>query len=230
MGRTRSVFDPQTLDRIAREIRETQELGFQICVVVGGGNICRGTKDAQLYGVHRSTADTIGMLSTIANALALSDFLEKHRVRSRVLSAFPVSTLVETYSRRKAVGCLRKDHVVVLGGGTGNPLFSTDTAAALRAIETHCCALFKGSKIDGVYDRDPEKHPDAHRYTRLDYRDVLLKELRVLDQAAVSLVRDHAIPVIVFSAYTPGAFPEVVCGRGCYTRIGANESACGPRE
>jgi uridylate kinase len=193
-------------------------MGVELCLVIGGGNIFRGLSGAA-SGMERATADYMGMLATVINSLAVQNALEKVDVATRVLSAIPMATVAEPYIRRRAVRHMEKGRVVIFAAGTGNPFFTTDTAAALRASEMGCQVLLKGTKVDGVYDADPVRHPQAKRYERLSYRDVLTEDLGVMDHAAISLARENRIPILVFSIYQPGAFAEVLCGRGRYTIV-----------
>ncbi len=213
-------IDFDTVDRIAKEVKAVRELGVQVCMVLGGGNIFRGVSGAT-RGMQRASADYMGMLATVINALALQNMLEGHGVESRVLSAIPMSTVCEPYIRRRAIRHLDKGRVVIFGGGTGNPFFTTDTAAALRAAEMGCDALLKGTQVDGVYSADPKTDPDAERYERLNYLEVLSRDLKVMDASAISLARENKIPILVFSVHTPGAFADVISGNGTCTIIGA---------
>ncbi|MCG8689798.1 MAG: UMP kinase [Minwuiales bacterium] len=213
-------IDFDTVDRIAKEVKAVRELGVQVCMVLGGGNIFRGVSGAT-RGMQRASADYMGMLATVINALALQNMLEGHGVESRVLSAIPMSTVCEPYIRRRAIRHLDKGRVVIFGGGTGNPFFTTDTAAALRAAEMGCDALLKGTQVDGVYSADPKTNPDAERYERLNYLEVLSRDLKVMDASAISLARENKIPILVFSVHTPGAFADVISGKGTCTIIGA---------
>ena len=218
MGSREYGIDPETIDRIARDIKEAVDLGVQVCIVVGAGNIFRGVSGAA-SGMERVTADYIGMLGTVMNALALQSALEKIEVETRVQSAIPMQAVCEPYVRRRALRHMEKGRVVIFAAGSGNPFFTTDTPAALRATEMSCDALIKGTKVDGVYDADPEKVADAKRYDALTYLDVLTKDLRVMDATAVSLARENDIPIIVFSIKDEGNFGNVVRGEGAYTIV-----------
>jgi uridylate kinase len=218
LGKQQYGLDPDTVDRIASEIKIVHDMGAEVCMVIGGGNIFRGVKGAS-QGMERATADYMGMLATIMNALAVQNALERHGVQTRVQSAIPMSSVCEPYIRRRAVRHMEKGRVVIFAAGTGNPFFTTDTAAALRAVEMGCDALLKGTQVDGVYTADPKTHPDAVRYDSLTYMDVLAKDLRVMDASAISLARENDIPVIVFSLHNPGAFADVVCAKGTFTII-----------
>jgi uridylate kinase len=215
---------PATVDRIADEIRHVHQLGVQVCLVIGGGNIFRGISGAAI-GMERAGADTMGMLATVINSLAMQNALEKIGVDTRVQSAIPMTTVCEPYIRRRAARHMEKGRVVIFAAGTGNPFFTTDTAAALRASEMGCDALMKGTKVDGVYSADPRKVRDAVRHDRLTYLEVLSKDLQVMDASAISLARESGIPILVFSIHTPGAFAEVVAGRGRFTIITEQERA-----
>jgi uridylate kinase len=193
-------------------------MGVQICLVVGGGNIFRGMSVAAA-GLERASADYMGMLATVMNALALQSVLERCGLHTRVQSAIPMTSVCEPYIRRRAIRHMEKGRIVVFAAGTGNPFFTTDTAAALRAVEVGCDALLKGTQVDGVYDADPKKVKDARRYESLTFQDVLAQDLRVMDTSAVALARDNRIPIIVFSIHSPGAFASAVCGTGTYTII-----------
>jgi uridylate kinase len=218
MGGREYGIDPDMVSRVASEIAQVHALGTEVCLVVGAGNIFRGISGAA-QGIERATADYMGMLATVINALALQSACEKEGLHTRVLSAIPMATVCEPYIRRRAVRHMEKGRVVIFAAGTGNPFFTTDTGAALRASEMDCEALLMGKQVDGVYDADPKKVATAKRYERLTYLDVLSKDLRVMDHSAISLARENNIPVLVFSIDTPGAFAEVVAGRGRYTII-----------
>jgi uridylate kinase len=193
-------------------------MGVQVCLVIGGGNIFRGVSGAAT-GMERATADYMGMLATVINALAMQSALERRGVQTRVQSAIPMASVCEPYIRRRAVRHMEKGRVVIFGAGTGNPFFTTDTAAALRASEMGCDALLKGTKVDGVYSADPNKDPSAKRFESLTHLEVLAKDLQVMDASAISLARENKIPILVFSIHTAGAFAEVMAGRGKFTII-----------
>jgi uridylate kinase len=218
MGSRDYGLDPETVDRIASEVKAVHEMGVEVCLVIGGGNIFRGLSGAA-RGMERATADYMGMLATVINSLAMQNALEKIDVDTRVQSAIPMATVSEPYVRRRAVRHMEKRRVVIFAAGSGNPFFTTDTAAALRASEMRCDALLKGTKVDGVYDRDPMRDPDAKRFDRLTYREVLSLDLNVMDHSAISLARENHIPVLVFSIAEPGGFAEVVKGGGRYTIV-----------
>jgi uridylate kinase len=194
--------------------------------VIGGGNIFRGVEVAA-QGLERGTADYMGMLATVINALAMQGALERAGVQTRVQSAIPMSTVCEPYIRRRAVRHMEKGRVVIFAAGTGSPYFTTDTAAALRAVEMGCDALFKGTQVDGVYTADPHKVPDAVRYEVLTYKEVLSQDLKVMDASAISLSRENGIPILVFSIHNSGAFADVVAGKGRFTVIREEERADG---
>src|SRR4051812_25783443 len=218
MGRREYGLDTETASAIAADIGDEAAMGVQVCVVIGGGNIFRGVS-AAASGMERAQADYIGMLATVMNALAMQSALEKGGVPTRVQSAIPMSTVCEPYIRRRAERHMEKGRVVIFAAGTGNPFFTTDTAAALRAAEMHCDALLKGTQVDGVYSADPRKVPDARRYEQLTYHDVLAKDLGVMDAAAISLARENSLPILVFNIHAPGAFAAVMRGEGRFTRI-----------
>jgi uridylate kinase len=218
MGRETSGLDPLMVDRVAREIRAVTQQGTEVCVVIGGGNIFRGVS-AAVASMERATAHYMGMLATVINALAMQAALETLGVPTRVQSAIPISAVCEPYIRRRAVRHMEKGRVVIFAAGTGNPFFTTDTAAALRATEMGCNAMLKATKVDGVYDADPHKVPGAKRYERLTYMEMLSRDLKVMDASAVSLARENHIPILVFSIHNEGAFADVVHGRGRYTII-----------
>jgi uridylate kinase len=218
MGARDSGLDFATVTGIANDIKAVHKLGVEICVVIGGGNIFRGLQGS-MHGMERAGADYIGMLATVMNALAMQNALEKADVATRVLSAIPMQSVCEPYIRRRALRHLERGRVVIFAAGTGNPFFTTDTAAALRASEMGCDVLLKGTKVDGVYSADPMKHKSAKRYDRLSYLEVLARDLQVMDASAISLTRENHIPILVFSLHNPGAFADVVRGRGKFTLI-----------
>jgi len=218
MGEGKYGINSATLTRIASEVKEIVASGVQVAIVIGGGNIFRGVAGAT-EGMDRASADYMGMLATVINGLALQDALEKQGVFTRVQSAIKMEQIAEPYIRRRAVRHLEKGRVVIFAGGTGNPYFTTDTAAALRAAEMHCDALFKGTQVDGVYSADPRKVADARRYEQLTYLDVLANDLGVMDAAAISLARENGLPIVIFNIHAPGAFAAVIRGEGRFTRI-----------
>ena len=218
LGEHEYGLDPVKLETIANEIHSVTGLGVQVCVVIGGGNIFRGISGAA-KGLERGTADYMGMLATVMNALALQGALESLGVHTRVQSAIPMDTVCEPYIRRRADRHMAKGRVVIFAAGTGNPYFTTDTAAALRAVEMGCEAMFKGTQVDGVYSADPKIDGDAIRYDRLSYTEVLSRNLRVMDASAIALARENNIPILVFSLHNPGAFADVIGGKGTFTII-----------
>lgn len=218
MGTREYGLDPETVQRVAAEIGEVAAKGVEVCVVIGAGNIFRGVSGAS-QGMDRATADYMGMLATVINALAMQNALEQVGVQTRVQSAIPMASVCEPYIRRRAIRHMEKGRVVIFGAGTGNPFFTTDSAAALRASEVQCDALIKGTKVDGVYNADPVKVPDAKRYEHLSYLDVLAQDLQVMDTSAISLARQSNIPILVFSIFHHGAFAKVVEGQGLFTTI-----------
>lgn len=215
-------IDLGVIDPIARDIAKTAAMGTEICLVVGGGNIYRGLMAAE-GGMDRARADYMGMLATVMNALALQTAIERTGAQARVLSAIPMPTVCEPYIRDKALDHLEKGRVVIFAGGTGNPFFTTDTAAVLRAAEMECQALFKATQVDGVYNADPAKTPDAKRYDRVTYDDVLKQDLRIMDGAAIALARDNQIPIIVFSIKNQGSLALELQGEGSSTTIDGGE-------
>lgn len=211
-------IDMKAVDAVAEEVSQIVEMGVELCLVIGGGNIFRGLSTAA-KGMERASADYMGMLGTVMNALAMQNALEKIGVTTRVQSAIQMDTICEPYIRRRALRHLEKGRVVIFAAGTGNPFFTTDTAAALRAAEMGCDALLKGTSVDGVYTADPKKRPDAKRYERLSYLEVLAQDLKVMDASAISLMRDNAIPIVVFSIRQRGELMQVVLGGGVHTVI-----------
>ncbi len=211
-------IDLDVVGPIARDIAEAVDSGAEICLVVGAGNIFRGLMASE-GGMDRVRADYMGMLATVMNALALQTAIEREGKTARVLSAIPMPTVCESYIRDKALDHLDKGRVVIFAGGTGNPFFTTDTAAALRAAEMGCDALLKATQVDGVYNADPQKTPHARRYDRLSYDDVLKQDLRIMDGAAIALARDNRIPIIVFSIKNQGGLALVLQGKGSSTTI-----------
>ena len=218
MGRREYGLDTDTLVRIAVDVRDVVQMGIEVCLVIGGGNIFRGIS-AAAGGMDRAQADYMGMLATVMNALGMQSALERQGAPTRVQSAIPMSSVCEPYIRRRAERHMEKGRVVIFAAGTGNPFFTTDTAAALRATEMHCDLLLKGTQVDGVYSADPRKNPDAERYDELTYLDVLSRDLGVMDAAGISLARENGLPIIVFNIHAPGAFAQVMRGEGRFTRI-----------
>ncbi|MDD9723985.1 UMP kinase [Roseovarius sp. SK2] len=219
MGDATYGLNPPTVERIAREVKSVHDMGVEICMVIGGGNIFRGLQGSA-QGMERTTADYMGMLATVMNALAMQSALEKLGVFCRVITAIRMDEVAEPYIRRRAVRHLEKKRVCIFAAGTGNPYFTTDTAATLRANEMACEAIFKGTKVDGVYDKDPMKHDDATRFDEVSYDEVLAKHLGVMDASAIALARDNSLPIIVFSLDEPGGFRSILDGTGTYTKVG----------
>jgi uridylate kinase len=211
---------PEAIRDMASQIAQVRQLGVEVVIVVGGGNIFRGMPGSE-RGIERATGDYMGMLATVINALALQDALEKIGVATRVQTAITMSQLAEPFIRRRAVRHLEKGRVVIFGGGTGNPYFSTDTAAALRANEIGAEVILKATKVDGIYDSDPKKNPKASRFARITYLDALQKQLKVMDSTAFSLCMDNRMPIIVFDLFKPGNLRRVVLGEEVGTRVTA---------
>ena len=218
MGERDYGLDAAVVGRIADEVKSVHDLGAEVCVVIGGGNIFRGIQGAAV-GMERASADYMGMLATVINSLAVQNALEGKGIATRVQSAISMQSVCEPYIRRRAIRHLEKGRVVIFGAGTGNPFFTTDTAAALRASEMGCNALLKATKVDGVYDADPLRVAGAKRFERLTYHDVLARDLQVMDAAAVSLARENRIPILVFSIFESGGFADVVQGKGRFTIV-----------
>ena len=218
MGDQGYGLHPPTVERIAAEVKTVHDLGAEICMVIGGGNIFRGLQGSA-QGMERTTADYMGMLATVMNALAMQSSLEEQGVHTRVVSAIPMDQVCEPYIRRRAVRHLEKKRVVIFAAGTGNPYFTTDTAATLRASEMACEAIFKGTQVDGIYDKDPKQYSDAVRYDAVTYDEVLQKRLKVMDASAIALARDNNLPIIVFSLDEPGGFRGILSGNGTYTKV-----------
>ena len=218
MGERAFGHDPAAIARIAEDVRQVHGMGVELCLVVGGGNIFRGTAGAT-DGIERANADCMGMLATAINALALQSMLETLSVPTRVQSAIRMDAICEPFIRRRAIRHMEKGRVVLFAAGTGNPYFTTDTAAALRAAEMGCDVLVKGTQVDGVYSADPNLDKNAKRYERLSFSQVLRDDLKVMDAAAISLARENDIPILVFSIHNPGAFADVLAGAGMFTLI-----------
>ena len=218
MGDQNFGLNPPTVERIAAEVQKVHAKGVEVCLVIGGGNIFRGLQGSA-QGMERTTADYMGMLATVMNALAMQGALESKGIHTRVISAIPMDQICEPYIRRRAVRHLEKKRVVIFAAGTGNPYFTTDTAATLRASEMSCEAIFKGTKVDGVYDSDPVHNPEAVRYDTVSYDEVLQKHLGVMDASAIALARDNNLPIIVFSLDEPGGFRGILAGEGTYTIV-----------
>ncbi|MGH1403202.1 MAG: UMP kinase [Alphaproteobacteria bacterium] len=218
MGKNEFGIDSDTVKRVANDIKDVIDLGIEVCVVVGAGNIFRGVSGAA-DGMDRTTADYMGMLGIVMNALALQNALENMDVYTRVQSAIRMDSICEPYIRRKAVRHMSKGRVVIFAAGTGNPYFTTDTAAALRASEMDCDVIMKATKVDGVYSADPKKDPTAEHYERISYIDVLTKDLKVMDATAISLARENNIPIVVFSVLEEGSFAKVAKSLGKFTIV-----------
>ncbi|MBX2834143.1 MAG: UMP kinase [Micavibrio sp.] len=218
MGEKDYGLDPAVVERIAQDIKEVVDTGTEVCVVVGAGNIFRGVSGAA-SGMDRTTADYMGMLGIVINALALQNALENMGIQTRVQSGIRMDSICEPYIRRKAVRHMQKGRVVIFAAGTGNPYFTSDTAGALRASEMDCDAIFKATKVDGVYDSDPNKNPEAKRFDRISFIDCLTKDLKVMDATAISLARENDIPIIVFDVKEKGNFARVAKGQGTFTTV-----------
>ena len=218
MGKLPYGIDPEMVGTVAQQVKDVVATGVEVCLVIGGGNIFRGMSGAAA-GMERATGDYMGMLATVMNALAMQNALEQIDVPVRVQSALTISAVCEPYIRRRATRHLEKGRVVIFAAGTGNPFFTTDTAAALRASEMNCQALLKGTRVDGVYSDDPEKNKDAKRFDRVRYMQVLTDDLRVMDASAIALSRENNIPILVFSIETPGEFERVVKHEGRFTIV-----------
>jgi uridylate kinase len=219
MGDQGYGLHPPTVERIAGEVKQVHDMGVEICMVIGGGNIFRGLQGSA-QGMERTTADYMGMLATVMNALAMQSALEALDIFTRVISAIPMDQVCEPYIRRRAVRHLEKGRVCIFAAGTGNPYFTTDTAATLRANEMSCEVIFKGTQVDGVYDKDPKTNTDAVRYDQVSYDEVLQKNLKVMDASAIALARDNNLPIVVFSLDQPGGLAGILRGEGTYTVVG----------
>ncbi len=218
MGDQGFGLHPPTVQRIAEEVKRVHDLDVEVCLVIGGGNIFRGLSGAA-QGVERATADYMGMLATVMNALGMQGALERVGVFTRVISAIPMDQVCEPYIRRRAIRHLEKGRVCIFAAGTGNPYFTTDTAATLRAMEMGCSAIYKGTQVDGVYDSDPRANASAMRFDKITYDEVLTRNLKVMDASAIALARDNALPIIVFSLHEPGGFASVLNGSGKFTIV-----------
>ena len=218
MGSGGYGLHPPTVEKIANEISQVHQLGVEVCLVIGGGNIFRGLQGSA-QGMERTTADYMGMLATVMNALAMQSALEELKVFTRVISAIPMDQICEPYIRRRAVRHLEKGRVVIFAAGTGNPYFTTDTAATLRATEMKCEAIFKGTQVDGVYDSDPKINSEAKFYQTVSYDTILQKNLKVMDASAIALARDNKLPIIIFSLSAPNGLPGIIQGKGQFTRV-----------
>ena len=218
MGVDSYGIDVSTVDRVAKEISQVCKLGIEICLVIGAGNIFRGLSGAAA-GMDRASADYMGMLATVMNSLAMQNSLERLGFQTRIQSAISMTEVCETYTRRRAIRHMEKNRIVIFAAGTGNPYFTTDTAAALRASEMDCDAIFKGTKVDGIYDKDPIEYKEVNKFEKITYSEVLSKNLRVLDSSAVSLARDNNIPIIVFSIKENNGFLNILKGKGSYSVV-----------
>ena len=218
MGQLNGGLHPPTVNKIASEIKKVHETGVEVCLVIGGGNIFRGLQGSA-QGMERTTADYMGMLATVMNSLAMQSELEKININTRVISAIPMDQICEPYIRRRAVRHLEKDRVCIFAAGTGNPYFTTDTAATLRAIEMKCQAIFKATKVDGIYDKDPEINPKAKYLETVTYDMALQEKLRVMDASAIALARDNNIPIVVFSLFETDDFLSIVNGKGKFSLV-----------
>ena len=218
VGKQDYGIDPDKVISIADDITQVHKKGKEICIVVGGGNIFRGISGAA-QGIDRVTADGMGMLATVINALALQNAIEKNGISTRVLSAIPMQTICESFIKRRAIRHLEKNRIIILAAGTGNPYFSTDTAATLRAAEMNCDALFKGTSVDGVYESDPKFNPNSKKYSTISYKKLLEDNLKVMDSSAITLARDNNIPMVVFSILEESSFAKAVNAEEPYTII-----------
>jgi uridylate kinase len=224
MGDTKLGIDPHTVDQIAQEISDVYHLGVQIGIIIGGGNIFRGLS-ASARGMDRVTADYMGMLATVINSLAMQDYIERRSIETRVMTAIKMEELAEPFIRRRAITHLRHGNIVIFGAGTGNPYFTTDTAAALRAIEIEADVILKGTKVDGVYDKDPLQFPDAIKYESLHYMEVVKNRLQVMDTTAVTLCMDNNLPILVFNLKQNGNLKKIILGESIGTKVsgGSND-------
>ena len=218
MGEQKLGLDPPTVKKIAQEIKKVHEKEIEVCLVIGGGNIYRGLQGSA-QGMERTTADYMGMLATVMNSLAMQSELEKLDIFTRVISAIPMDQICEPYIRRRAVRHLEKDRVCIFAAGTGNPYFTTDTAATLRATEMKCEVIFKATKVDGIYDKDPVKNKDARFLRNISYQQALADNLEVMDASAIALARDNQLPIVVFSLFETNSFLSIVEGKGKFSRV-----------
>ena len=218
MGSEKYGIELEVIDKIANDIKSLIENNIQTCIVIGGGNIFRGLA-ASAKGMERANADYIGMLATVMNSLGLQNGLEKLSLDTRVMSAFPIQSICETYIRRRAIRHMEKGRIVICAAGTGNPYFSTDTAAALRAAELECDSIFKATQVDGIYDKDPINHTDAKKISNISYSEYLNKEIKVMDATAISLAKDRSLPIIIFSILNSSNILDIVEGKGSYSII-----------
>ncbi len=218
MGSEKLGIDPVTVDQISREVSEVAAMGIQVGIIIGGGNIFRGLS-ASARGMDRVTGDYMGMLATVINSLALQDYLERHNAKTRVMTAIKMEEIAEPFIRRRAIAHLERGDIVIFGAGTGNPYFTTDTAAALRAIEIEADAIIKGTKVDGVYDKDPVTNPDAVKFDQLTYMEIVNKRLRVMDTTAVTLCMENKLPIMVFNLKTEGNLKRLMYGEAIGTKV-----------
>jgi len=218
MGGQQFGIDQEVLKRYSEEIRSVHDLGVQVGIVIGGGNIFRGVSDSQ-SGIDKVTGDHMGMLATLINSLALQNSLERDGALTRLMSAIRVDVVAEPFIRRRAIRHLQKNRIVIFGAGTGNPYFTTDTAAALRAVEIEADVIIKGTRVDGVYDSDPERNPGALKFEEITYLDVLKKDLKVMDLTAITLCKENTLPILVFNMNTPGNFRRLILGERVGTRV-----------
>lgn len=215
-------IDSQKLSNLANQIQKLVALNIEVCIVVGGGNFFRGAKDA-FKELDRSKADQMGMLATLMNAVALHGFLNSLNIKSQIMSGLSTPSVCETYSYDKAMTALQDGNVVIFAGGTGNPYFTTDTGAVLRAIEMHCDVVLKSSQVDGIYSADPKKDAKARKYDKISYEDVIAKNLKVMDLTAISLAKENNMPLIIFSQHTPDSITNIIQGKGCFSVISNQE-------
>ena len=219
MGSREFGMDVEAVIALSKDLKELVQMGVEVCVVLGGGNIFRGIAGSAA-GMDRTSADYMGMLATVMNALCLQDVLENNLgLQTRVLSAIPMPTVCEAYIRRRAIRHLEKGRLVIFAAGTGNPFFTTDTAATLRAIEMNCDVIMKATQVDGIYDSDPKKNKDAKRFDEVSYEDVITKNLQIMDASAIALARDNRLPILVFSQHEERALQKAVLGQGKYTLV-----------
>ena len=218
MGKEKFGYDNQKVDKICEDIKQVYDLGYEICLVIGGGNICRGAQVAEI-GIERATADYMGMLATVINAIALQSKLESKGLYTRVVSAVPIVTIVEQYIRRKVIRYLEKGRIIIFASGTGNPFFTTDTGAVLRAIEMNCSVILKGTQVDGVYSQDPKKNHKARKYKNLSHDEVIKNNISIMDTTAITLAHDNKMPIRIFNIGKVGEFQKVVHNEGDYTII-----------
>ena len=218
MGETKSIHDNLKIHHICNDIKEVCDLGYELCLVIGGGNICRGSS-LEESGIHRVSADHMGMLSTVINAIAIKSKLEDKGLFSGVMSAIPIPTVAEQYIREKAIRCLEKNKIVIFASGTGNPFFTTDTGAVLKSIEMNCSIVLKGTQVDGVYSKDPQKNIAAVKYIDLSYKDVINKNISIMDNTAIALAYDNKMPIKIFSIRKSNELAKVLQNKGSYTTI-----------